>query len=442
MTASGICLYRCVTDGEDELMLAHSRQPIPAVIQQHAEESAILRHVRSSLVRAPHVKLHHLRRLDERLAAHLDGLAVAGDEGSRLCTGALETPCVGEVFAATVLAIEHKDSTRLDRLFALAATLPQARRGLTSAFGWVSAHDLKGIVAELLASRLSIRREIGIAACAMHRLDPGAMLTEACNDPDPSLRARAFRAAGELGRRDLRPACAQGLKDEDDLARFQAASSALLLGDRDRSLAVLEGFAANPNPCRARALRLWLTAVDAPSAHRLLKTIAQDPANRRLLIQGAGSAGDAHYIPWLIGQMADDRLARLAGESFSFVTGLDLADRDLERPPPEGLEPGPNDDPEDPDTAMDEDDGLPWPDAVKLQDWWDANQTGFPPGRRVFLGEPVSVGYCRQVLRDGFQRQRSAAAIVLSLLQPGTPLFPTHQPAWRQARLLGAGEWS
>ena len=56
-------------------------QPIPTVVRQHVEETAILRNTRSVLVRAPHVKLHHLRRLDDRLAAHLDGIAVAGDFG-------------------------------------------------------------------------------------------------------------------------------------------------------------------------------------------------------------------------------------------------------------------------------------------------------------------------------------------------------------------------
>ena len=81
-------------------MLATPSQPIPHVISQHAEESAHLRHMRSVLTTAPHVKLHHLRRLDDRLAAHLDGLAVAGEYGSSVCEAALETPGVGEVFAA------------------------------------------------------------------------------------------------------------------------------------------------------------------------------------------------------------------------------------------------------------------------------------------------------------------------------------------------------
>src|SRR5512146_2662670 len=99
-------------------MLASVLKPISHIIQQHAEEAAHLRHVRSIQVSAPHVKLHHLRRLDDRLAAHLDGLAVAGEYGSSVCEAALESPGAGEVFAASVRAIEEKDERRLDKLFA------------------------------------------------------------------------------------------------------------------------------------------------------------------------------------------------------------------------------------------------------------------------------------------------------------------------------------
>ena len=43
---------------------AAAREPaiIPAIVQQHAEEAAMLRHIRSVLVRAPHVGLLHLGR--------------------------------------------------------------------------------------------------------------------------------------------------------------------------------------------------------------------------------------------------------------------------------------------------------------------------------------------------------------------------------------------
>jgi uncharacterized protein (TIGR02270 family) len=416
-------------------MLANFLEPIPHIIQQHAEESAHLRHIRLNLVSAPHVKLHHLRRLDDRLAAHLDGLAVAGEYGSNVCEAALESPGIGEVFAATVRAIMEKDERRLDKLFALVGAVPEAQPGLIFAFGWVSAPYLEGIVTTLLTSMEPLRRQTGITACVMHRVDPGATLTQSLTHSEPSLRARTLRAAGELGRRDLLVSCLNVLEDEDTGIRFWSAWSAVLLGDRKKATNMLESFVLLPNAYRECALRLLLKALDLPSAQQLLKTVAQDP-NKRLVIQGAGIAGDPYYIPWLIKQMEDPKLTRVAGESFSFITGLDLAYLDFERKPPEGIEFGPNDDPEDDNVAMDEDDSLPWPDPVKIQAWWDVNKSCFTNGVRYFMGAPVTREHCIHVLKEGYQRQRIAAAEYLCLLLPGTQLFPTSAPAWRQQRWL------
>ncbi len=410
-------------------MLANVLKPIPHIIQQHAEEAAHLRHMRSNLVSAPHVKLRHLRRFDDRLAAHLDGLAVAGEYGSNVCEAALESPGVGEVFAAAVRAIMEKDERRLDKLFALTGAVPKAQPALISAFGWVSAPYLEGTVATLLASMEPFRRQVGITACVMHRIDPGAALTQSFtySEPqlrEPQLRARVLRAAGELVRQDLLASCLNVLADEDTGTRFWAAWSAMLLGDREKVIKVLESFALLPNAYRERALRLLLKALDLPSAQQLLKTVAQG-VNKRLVIQGAGIVGDPYYIPWLIKQMEDLKLTRVAGESFSFITGLDLAYLDLERKPPEGVEFGPNDNPDDDNVAMDEDDSLPWPDPVKIQAWWDANKSRFTEGVRYFMGEPVTREHCIHVLKEGYQRQRIAAAEYLCLLEPGTQLFPT-----------------
>ena len=148
------------------------RPPIPVVVQQHVEESAHLRHVRSVLVRAPHVRLRHLRRLDDRIAAHLDGLAVAGKYATTLCTAALERTGAGEVFALAIRLLDERDERGLDRLVALAAALPDARRGLLSAFGWVSAAQLRGIVQPLLASADAHRRALAVDACPGWTPDP------------------------------------------------------------------------------------------------------------------------------------------------------------------------------------------------------------------------------------------------------------------------------
>jgi uncharacterized protein (TIGR02270 family) len=225
------------------------------------------------------------------------------------------------------------------------------------------------------------------------------------------------------------------LQDGDEACRFWAAWSAVLAGNRDKALEALKTFVLLPNAYRQRAL-LVLKLLTPFQANELLKVLARDPANVRLLVQGAGIAGDPYYVPWLIKQMEDMKFSRLAGESFSFITGLDLAYLDLERNAPEGVEFGPNDNPEDENVAMDEDDNLPWPDPAKIQAWWETNKSRFKNGERYFMGAPVSREHCIQVLKEGYQRQRIAAAQYLCLLEPGAQLFPTSAPAWRQQRWL------
>ena len=174
----------------------------------------------------------------------------------------------------------------------------------------------------------------------------------------------------------------------------------------------------------------------ASAAHGVLRQLAKESPQRRWLIQGSGIAGDPAYVPWLISHTREEKTSRLAGEAFSLITGADLSALNLERPQPEGFESGPNDDPEDENVDMDPDDGLPWPDPDKVEKWWAATAGRFQKGTRYFMGAPVTREHCIDVLKNGYQRQRILAAQYLCLLDPGTPLFNTSAPAWRQQRLL------
>lgn len=409
---------------------------VPNVVQQHVEESAVLRGVRAILVRAPQVKLRHLKRLDERIAAHLDGISIAGEYGHALCTAALENPHKGQVFTAAVRAIEAGNPAALNHLLALAEAMPELQPGLISAMGWVSGRFLQGTVGDLLKSPGAFQRQAAISACAMHQVDPGAMLMTTLDDPDAGLRARGLRCAGESGRHDLKDLCVEAVGDKDIYCRLSAARSAVLLGDRERGIRTLNELALHDVAARRYALPVLLKVMQPTQANALLKEVARDPLAVRLLVTGSGLSGDISYLPWLIRQMDDVKLARLAGEAFALITGLDLSLLDLERKPPSDLDAWPNDDPDDEDVAMDEDDGLPWPDPLKLLSWWEDNQTRFTQGVRYFMGEPPTVPHCRKILSQGYQRQRMAAAEYLCLLHPGTLLFPTSAPAWRQQRWL------
>jgi uncharacterized protein (TIGR02270 family) len=423
------------SDAAQQARAGFSRPPVVAVVQQHADDAAHLRHVRSVLVRAPHVKLLQLQRLDERIEAHLDGLAVAGAFGQQLAEAALARLGCGEVFAAAVCALQAQDDAALQRLFALAPVAPQAHRGVVSALGWVTPSLLRDVVKRLLSAGPAWLRVLGIEACRLHRVDAGPVLAAALRHEDMALRRAAMRCAAELGRADLLQPVMQALEDAQ-LAPV-AAHAACLLGDRAAGLRVLE-VAAFDEPAGRDALRsLAVQALPWEQARDDVRTLSghQDP---RSLIRAIGWLGDVRLVPWLIERMADLKLARLAGEAFTTITGADLAGLDLERKPPEGFESGPSDDPADDNVALDEDESLPWPDVERVQRWWQANAARLPAGTRCFAGGLVDEARCFEVLRSGTQRMRTLAAQQLALLRPGQPLFAVAAAAWRQQRALAS----
>ena len=133
-------------DARHTAMAAVGRPVIAAIVQQHAEEAVFLRELRTRLVRAPHVGLLQLGRLDERIEAHLDGLRVAGGDGIARLLALLDGAGAGAMFALAVRALETRDGALLGRLLAVVPALDDDEagwRGLASALGWVPATALQ-----------------------------------------------------------------------------------------------------------------------------------------------------------------------------------------------------------------------------------------------------------------------------------------------------------
>lgn len=403
----------------------------------HAQEAASLYETRMALVRMPHADLLGVERLDDRLLAHFDGLAVAGGQGQRCLDAELDSPSIGAAFAFAVRALEGGRADWLGRLWEAAPGSASVAAGLVAAFGWVEPRFLQGVVRDLLKSIDPTKRAAGLAACAMHRTDPGLHRGPWLGDPDAFVRARALRTAGELGLTGIAASCAAAMDDEDAECRFWAGWSAVLLGRHSAALDAFPDATVAPHTPRSdRAFCLLLLALGREAGHAELRKLGGDSAHARRLIHGSGLNGDPAYVPWLIGQMGRPASARVAGEAFTLITGADLDTLQLWRPQPDDVASGPSDEPEDEDVALDPYEGLMWPDAEKVQGWWAANRDGFQAGQRYFMGRAVTWEHCVQVLKSGCQRQRLLAAQYLCLLRPGTPLFNTSAPAWRQKRLL------
>ncbi|MBP8415958.1 TIGR02270 family protein [Pseudomonas aeruginosa] len=415
-------------------MDAH-RLSIAAIVDQHAEEAAFLALLRDYAVRAPHYDLEELAELDQRIEAHLDGLAIAGQAGHDALLEQLDAHAQGEAFALAVLAMQAGDDALIGRMRACLAASPEARRGFAAALGWLDWDQARPWVERLLASPEPLFRAIGLAACGMHRHDPGPALLSALGHADPAVLARAARTAGELRRRDLMANIRAYCAHDDPSLRFWANWATAQMGDEE-ALGPLRAFAGQPGPFQLPATMVLLAWQPRDTSMDWIRQLMQAADTRRIGIQATGLFGDPVAVPWLIQQMRDESLARVAGEAFSLITGADLALLDLELEVLPDYDPGPNDDPDDDNVALDDDENLSWPEAERVSAWWRDNGARFVAGRAYLLGEPLGEAHCRQVLRDGQQRQRMAAACLLARFVPNLPLFPTGAPVRRQLDLF------
>jgi uncharacterized protein (TIGR02270 family) len=409
---------------------------LPIVLDLHVEEAAFLTVLRDYALRAPHYDLDDLCKLDERIDAHLDGLRIAGPNGLEALLAQLDPHAVGEMFASVVLAFEAGDAQVLSRLSEHLRSAADTERGYLMALGWLDWERISPWIDRMLAAPAPLFRRLGLAACGMHRHDPGPALLAGLADADSSVLARAARTAGELRRRDLKPAIRAHRLHQDPATRFWANWAIAQMGD-EQALESLRQFAEQPSEFQYRALCVLLAWQDRDPSIAWIRQWVQNPAQRRFGIQALGLLGDPVSVPWLVEQMLEPPYARVAGEAFSLITGADLALLDLELRNPPDFNAGPNDDPDDPNVAMDPDEDLPWPDPQAVQVWWQAHGADFQAGTGYVLGLPHSERAFQQALTRGQQRQRIAAACGIARFRPNEVLFPVSAPAWRQKSLLG-----
>jgi uncharacterized protein (TIGR02270 family) len=408
-------------------MLAH-------VVERHAEQVAKLWLQRAMFATSPSHTLRTLAEVDARIDAHLDGLRVAGRGGWDACRRQLEGAddddgAEGELFVASVQAFESDEPARraavIERL-----TSPSVERALVSALGWLSYSRVASILAELLAAAPPLRR-VAIAASAIHRRDLGAPLERALFDEDARVRARALRAAGELGRTELLPVVLDSMQSESGASRVDAAWAAALLGSPKASAVLREHAeeAGGVGEVGERATALAIQSMTYADARVWLEGLAEgDPKAERQAVFGAGIFGDVSFVPWLIEATAAPTLARAAGRAFSMIAGVDLVEARLaQKPVRRDAAEGP-----DPTIAVPSDRALPLPDTDRLRAYWAKHEPDFLRGTRYLRGRPAVGKYLEETLRDGRQSERAIAAIHITLRRPGTPLFEVRAPGFRQ----------
>ena len=155
----------------------------------------------------------------------------------------------------------------------------------------------------------------------------------------------------------------------------------------------------------------------------------------RIAVVAAGAFADPEIIPFLIEQMKVPKLARAAGESFSLITGANIAYEDLDGEKPKGFETGPTENPDDENVAMDSDLNLPWPDPRSSRSG--GTRPGqFRQGHPVPAGPAHHPGVPSRSPQDRLPAQACRRSPGVGHPQARPPPLRSPRPGWRQQTLL------
>lgn len=396
------------------------------VFEELADKSSFLWVQRRHEVNAPHRRPADIAHLDRRLETAVDGLLIAPATGWEACAGALRDGDPGATFTAAVVAYQTEDAARIHAVVEAGMHTDAGFKAGVSALGWLPASRVHAWIETFLADVQLDLQYLALGALSVRRIDPGQRLANILQRADgrahAKLHARALRLAGELKRHDLRPAVEAALDAKDERVRFWAAWSAALLGDTVAATALQPAITGENPAFRDEALAVALRTLPPLRARDWIDALARDPAHRRTAVQAAGILGDPGTVDWLIEQMLDTALARVAGEAFTLITGIELERQNLTRTVPRETVLALED--SDLDHALD-DIHLPWPDPDKAAEYWRAQRDHLQPERRHFLGQPLSAPTLAEHIDTGYQRQRRAAAYELALREPACILINT-----------------
>ena len=276
---------------------------------------------------------------------------------------------------------------------------------------------------------------IALELCGLRRIDPGIELTRLTSTQDNLVAARAFQLAAELGRVDLIRPILAGIAD-DGARGFWAAWAACLLGEQPAGTErLIASFQSRTEAGHKRlAAELLPLVIEQHQMQVLIRRLLENETTKRWAVVALGSFGAASTLDWLVRQMDDPKLARIAGASFALATGGRLGPNNLEL---DVFPEAPDDDvvTADPQEEFIES-NLYWPDRAKVEVWLSENRNRFRPDTRHLLGQAAWTHIAPPADPAKYQLEFRAIALELALRKATEPL-----PNWRAPVILAGGHF-
>jgi len=343
------------------------------ILIEHLEEADFLFGLRNRAVSSPDFDMRALAKLERRLDAHLDGLALGGERTLYALAPELaaEDPWRVTAMAGGLLTM-GRDGPQQQVFDLVPAEGGFPSPAIAAALKYL---PLEAGVEKRLQRWLD-SPEPGPLALAwdvlgFHRVMPAADPVPASKHDDPAVRAAVVTAVGRLHHPDHKEVLVGLRQDTDPQVRRRAAEARAQVGDPDLLADLREARSS------AEGMSGWevalLASLGDPADVEFLTGMLTDEALAAPLAEtvmaGLATLGRLEAVPALLAAMERADLAAAAGQAFVRITGLDL-------PVLPEVEPSP----EQEDASFE--DLRPQPDPGLCRDLWTEKGNDWPPAKR------------------------------------------------------------
>jgi len=392
---------------------------------------------------APDHLLGEVAELEEQMAAHVDGLVLGGERvARRLLEPALAADETERIVAATLALLGGEEPPGPSAvLAALPQAEPSALAALQRALELTAPSSLLSDLPSLLKKEDAVPELLALVLDTLgaHELATASLYTPFFKHPEPQVAAAALRAASRA-RLPLDPGVLQHVLGSPEPQLRDAAIVAGLLGGHRTAWTACQAATASRTPGNRLPLLLLGMGGDERDAKRLLDLLSEEALWPDVL-WALGFTGRIDAADACLELMRQERVAALAGEAFSAITGLRIEGKyAAERQEPEAEEPVPLEQEDlDADLVPKPENALPLPQANVVATWWREARPRMDTRKRYLAGQPFTPRVLLDALASAPMRRRHALALELTLRSRGAIQVPTRAfverqvTAWEQA---------
>ncbi len=403
--------------------------PFGDICEQHADTVAKLWQLWQSSLRQPIYDKASLGVIESKIRANIAGMMTSPDDAWTygLCT--FKAGNAAEIFTMAQLAFRSYKAGRIRHVMERSAHNSALTQGLVSALVWLPADIAHPWLKKFIKSKNLHHKTVALKACRLRNESPSKYLSRFLEQKSYQghlqLYIESLRIVGELKIHTMKPFLYEALEASESV-RFWGLYSLILLGEHELAQE-LSPYIFQSNERQKKAINLVFRLLPTEAAWALIYELREYPQFKRRVIMATSILGDPSSIPWILEQMKSPHLARICGEAFYNITGINIESSDLCLDTPHAST---NDTPQANTSQnlveLESDEHLPWPDAIKIEHYWQQTQQHSPvQEQRYFLGAPINKPRLTIILNNYRQRQRQSAALELALISPEYPLFNT-----------------